>query len=112
MAAKADADGAKLRIELAQTRGRLTLETERRYRDLRTADSARHVARLDLDVAREQLSVQLARMEEGRATLKQVEELRLAEQEKWMAYFGTQAALERARFALLERTGGLLAALR
>ncbi len=112
LAAKADADGAKLRIELEQTRGRLTLETERRYRDLRTADTARHVARLDLDVARELLSVQLARMEEGRATLKQVEELRLAEQEKWMAYFGTQAALERARFALLERTGGLLAALR
>jgi hypothetical protein len=70
------------------------------------------VARLDLDVAREQLSVQLARMEEGRSTLKEVEELRVAEQEKWIAYFGAQASLEHARFALLERTGGLLAALR
>ena len=112
LAAKADADGAKLRIELDQTRGRLALETERRYRDYRTADSARQVARLDLEVMREQLSVQMARMDEGRGTLKQVEELRLAEQEKWMAYFGAQAALERARYALLEKTGGLLAALR
>jgi hypothetical protein len=60
---------------------------------------------------REQLSVQLARMEEGRATLKQVEELRLAEQEKWMAWFNAQAAVEHARYALLDRTGGLLAAL-
>ncbi len=112
MAAKADAEGAKLRIELQQARGRITLETERRYRDFRTADAARHVARLDLDVAREQLSVQLARMEEGRATLKEVEEMRVAEQEKWIAYFSSQATLERARYALLERTGGLLAALR
>ena len=112
MAAKAGAEGAKLRIELQQARSRITLETERRYRDLRTAGTARHVARLDLDVAREQLSVQLARMEEGRATLKDVEELRVAEQEKWIAYFNSQAGLERARYALLERTGGLLAALR
>jgi adhesin transport system outer membrane protein len=112
MAAKADSEGAKLRIELQQTRGRIALETERRYRDFRTADTARHVARLDLEVAREQLSVQLARMEEGRATLKDVEELRVAEQEKWIAYFNSQAILERARYALLERTGGLLAALR
>jgi outer membrane protein len=112
MVAKAEAEGAKLRIELQQTRGRITLETERRYRDFRTAETARQVARLDLDVAREQLSVQLARMEEGRSTLKEVEELRVAEQEKWIAYFGAQASLEHARFALLERTGGLLAALR
>lgn len=112
LAAKADFEGAQLRIELAQARGRLALETQRRYRDHRTADSARQLARLDLDVAREQLSVELARLEEGRSSLKRVEELRLAEQEKWMAYFDAQAGLERARFALLEKTGGLAAALR
>lgn len=112
MAAKADAEGAKLRIELQQARGRVALETESRYRDFRTAETERHVARLDLDVAREQLSVQLARLEEGRSTRKEVEELRVAEQEKWMAWTNAQAGLERARYALLERTGGLLAALR
>lgn len=112
LAAKADTEGAQLRIELAQARGRIALETQRRYRDYRTAESARQVARLDLDVAREQLSVELARLEEGRSSLKRVEELRLAEQEKWMAYFDSQAGLERARFAVLEKTGGLVAALR
>ena len=112
MAAKADAEGAKLRIELQQARGRIALETERRYREFRTAETARQVARLDLDVAREQLSVQLARMEEGRATMREVEELRVVEQEKWMGWFNAQAGLERARFALLEKTGGLLAELR
>lgn len=112
LAAKADTEGAQLRIELAQARGRITLETQRRYRDYRTAETARQVARLDLDVAREQLSVELARLEEGRSSLKRVEELRLAEQEKWMAYFDSQAGLERTRFAVLEKTGGLVAALR
>lgn len=112
LAAKADFESAKLRIDLQQARGRIALETERRYREFRTSETARQVARLDLDVAREQLSVQLARMEEGRATMREVEELRVAEQEKWIAWFGAQADLERARFALLEKTGGLLAALR
>ena len=112
LASKAELDGAKLRIEWQQARGRVALETESRYRDFRTAETARQVARLDLDVAREQLSVQLARLEEGRSTRKEIEELRVAEQEKWMAWTNAQAGLERARFALLERTGGLLAALR
>ncbi len=112
LAAKADAEGAKLRIELLQARGRVALEAERRYRDFHTAEAARHVARLDLDVAREQLSVQLARLEQGRVTLKHVEETRLAEQEKWMVWFNSLAELERARYALLEKTGGLLAALK
>lgn len=112
LAAKADAEAAKLRVELQQTRGRVTLEAERRYREYSTAETARNVARLDLDVAREQLSVVLARMEEGRAGLRDVEQARIAEQEKWIAYFDAQATLEHARYALLDRTGGLIAALR
>lgn len=111
LAAKAEADSSRLRIELQQARGKIALETQRRWRDLATAESARQLARLDLDVAREQLSVQLARMEEGRATLRQVEELRVAEQEKWMAYFHAQGSVEHARYALLERAGTLSAAL-
>ena len=36
-------------------------------------------ARLDLEVAREQLSVNLAQMQEGRRSLRQAEEARVAE---------------------------------
>ena len=70
------------------------------------------VSRLDLDVARESLAVQLARFEEGRTTLRQVEEARIAEQEKWMAYYDAVAQMESARYALLQQTGRLMAALR
>jgi len=68
------------------------------------------VARLDLDVAREQLSVYLAQMQEGRATLRQVEESRVAESDKWIVFYDAQYGLERARWTVLRLTGDLLAA--
>ena len=74
------------------------------------AETAAEVARLDLDVAREQLSVNLAQMQEGRATLRQVEEARVAENDKWMAFYDAQYAMERARWSVLRLTGDLLAA--
>ena len=72
----------------------------------------REVARLDLDVAREQVSVNLALMEEGRLTLRQVEESRVAESDKWIGFHDAEYAVERARLALLHRTGELSAALK
>jgi outer membrane protein TolC len=108
----ADAEAARLRIEIAHVRGRIALETRRAFQEVSQAESARQVARLDLEVAREELSVLMARMEEGRATLQQVERARLAENEKWLAYYDAHYMLERARFALLERTGELMAAVR
>jgi hypothetical protein len=65
-----------------------------------------------LEVTREQLSVVLAQMEEGRATLRQAEELRALETDKWLAFYDAQHLLERARLDFLRQTGNLLAALR
>ena len=45
------------------------------------------MARLDLDVARDQLSILLAQLDEGRATAEQVDEARFVEQEKWIALY-------------------------
>ena len=53
---------------------------------------AAEVARLDLDVAREQLSVNLAQMQEGRLSLRQVEESRIVENAKWIAFYEAQYA--------------------
>jgi outer membrane protein len=78
---------------------------------VRKAEAQRDVARLDLDVAREQLSVNLALLQEGRILLSQVEESRIAESSKWIAFYDAQYAVERARWNLARQTGGLLAAL-
>jgi outer membrane protein len=108
-AAIAEAEAAKLRIDVNRARRRITLDAQAAYLEVSKAESARQVARLDLEVAREDVSVALARMEEGRAAMTHVEAARRVENEKWLAYLQTSYSLERARFSLIERTGGLLA---
>jgi len=111
LASQAGIEAARLRIEVSRVRAQVRMDIEKGFRELRKAETARKVARLDLDVAREALSVHLARMEEGRSTLRQVEEARIGEQEKWMVYYDAQYQVESARWALLERAGGIMAAL-
>lgn len=110
-AAQAQADASRLRIQLTSTRNQITADTHQRFRELHNAQAQRDVARLDLDVAREQLSVNLALLQEGRILLSQVEESRIAESGKWIAFYDAQYAVERARWNLARETGDLLAAL-
>jgi len=69
------------------------------------------VARLDLDVARAQLDVDLSMMQEGRLTLRQVEEARIVENDKWIAFYDAQYAVEKAKWNVLRLSGGLVEAL-
>lgn len=110
--AQAEADSAKLRAQINSTRNRIVLETQKSYQELTKAQSAGEVARLDLDVAREQVSVLLAQLGEGRVPQQAVDQARLAEQEKWIAFYAAQHAIERARLDLLHQTGTILAALK
>ena len=108
--AHVESDIAHLKIDLNNARNRLRSDIEQAYRNVHKSETAAEVARLDLDVAREQLSVDLAQMQEGRITLRQVEEARVAENDKWMAFYDAQYGLERARMSVLRLTGDLLAA--
>jgi len=110
-AAAADAEASRLRIQFANTRNQITADTHQSYRDLRKAEAQRDVARLDLEVAREQVSVNLALLQEGRILLSQVEESRIAESGKWIAFYDSQYAVERGRWNLAKQTGDLLTAL-
>jgi outer membrane protein TolC len=110
-AAVADADASKLRIQLAGTRNQITADTRQSYREVRKTEELRDVARLDLEVARDQVSVNLALLQEGRILLSQVEDARITESAKWLAFYDAQYAAERARWNLARQTGDLLAAL-
>jgi outer membrane protein TolC len=112
LASQAQTDILELRTQLGQTRNRIQLDTEKSYRELAKATSAQEVARLDLDYARDQVSLLLAQSGEGRATEQQVDDARLAEQEKWIAFYDAQHLVENARLDLLRQTGTLQAALR
>jgi outer membrane protein TolC len=111
-ASEAEAEAAQIRIQIRTARSRVAADTRKAFEDLGQAAAAQEVARLDLDVAREQVSVLLAQMQEGRAALRQVEEARTGETDKWIALYDAAANVERARLALLRQAGGLLAALR
>jgi outer membrane protein TolC len=108
--AQVESDIAHLKVDLNSARNRLRNDIEQAYRNVHKSETAAEVARLDLDVAREQLSIDLAQMQEGRVSLRQVEEARVAESDKWMAFYDAQYGLERARWSVLRFTGDLLAA--
>jgi outer membrane protein TolC len=110
--AETEVDLNHLKVELANARNRLSSDLQQAFRAVRKATTDADVARLDLEVAREQLSVGLAQMQEGRMGMRQVEEARLAESNKWIAFYDAQYALERARWNVLRLTGGLSAALK
>ena len=110
-AAQAQTDTERLRAEMSSTRSQIALEARRSWQELDKARTGSEVARLDLDLARESLGIVLARMDEGHASLQEVEAARYAESEKWIAYYEARHRLEVARYALLDQTGGLLAAL-
>ena len=109
-AARAAADVARLKIQSDDARNRIRSDIQASFREVRKAAASAEVARLDLEVAREQLSVNLAQMQEGR-TAPQVEESRIVENDKWIAFYDAQYGIERARWNVLRLTGQLTASI-
>ncbi|HTB17500.1 MAG TPA: TolC family protein [Bryobacteraceae bacterium] len=112
LASQAQTDILELRTQMSQVRNRIQLDTQKSYQELKKATAAQQVARLDLDYTRDQVSLLLAQLGEGRSTQQQVDNARLSEQEKWIAFYDAQHAVENARLDLLRQTGTLQAALR
>lgn len=102
----------RIREEMKNTRGRISLDARKSLNDLRNAEFAERVAKADLDAAREGLNVLLAQLDEGRVTMRDVAVGRTVENEKWIAFYEAQNMRERARLNVLRQTGSILAALR
>jgi len=111
-AGQAELEAQKIRTQIRSTRQRISAETKAAWDRVHEADAARDVARLDLDVARQSVNDLIAQTEEGRASLRQLEEGRYLENEKWLAFYDARYAAERARLELLKATSSLVAALR
>jgi len=111
LSAEAEINASRLRIQLTSTRQRISSDTRRSFQDIKQAETAGQVAKMDLDLARGQVSVLLARMSEGRTSMREVEQARFAENEKWIAFYDAQFALEKAKLAMLRQTGELIAVL-
>ncbi len=110
-ASQARGDLEALRTRSGQTRARIAVSVRNAWRQAKLTEDGRDLARADLELAREQVTILLAQVEEGRAPQRQLEEARFAEQEKWIGYHEAQMLQERARLTLAKVAGTLLSAL-
>ena len=95
-----------------QVRNRIISDTRRSYEQWQKAEDIRNLSRMQLDLAREELTVLLAQNGEGRVPLSQVEQARLEESDRWMALYDAETQVTRAKLAILRQIGTLLAAIR
>jgi len=103
--AKSDLSAAE--IELKSKRSDVEIEVRSQARRTRELELNRDVARLELQLAQENLQLLQARFQEGRAGLRDLEKARLDESDKWMAFLDTDYQRQQAQLELLRATGQL-----
>lgn len=111
-AQQAYVDMQKIRIQMDQVHNRILTDTRRSYEQWEKARSIRELSRRQLDFAREELTVLLAQNGEGRIPLSRVEQARIEEANRWIAFFESDLQEVRAKLAILRQTGTLLASIR
>jgi outer membrane protein len=103
--AKSDFDAASLALE--KKRSELSLDVRQKARQVHEADLGGEVARLELQLAQENVRVLQAQFDQGRGSLKDLEAAHLEENDKWLAYLDANYARQGAQLDLLRTTGQL-----
>jgi outer membrane protein len=103
--AKRELDEAQQTV--GNKRYQVRMEVQQKAHNLRELDADREVARLDLQLAQENVQLEQAKYDQGRATLQEIEQLRLEESDKWVAFLDADFARQQAQLGLLEATGQL-----
>jgi outer membrane protein len=107
--AQLNTDEEHLRTELQSAKDKITMGVHQSYVTITRAKLAADLAKEDLDLARDRLTIVLDQLNDGRATLRDVEQARIDESEKWIAFYDAQFGQERAGIDLLRQTGKLAA---
>jgi outer membrane protein len=103
--AQADYNAASLALE--KKRSELSLDVRRKARLVHEADLAGDVARLELQLAQEDVRVLQAQFDQGRGSLKDLEAAHIEENDKWLSYLDANYARQQAQLELLRTTGQL-----
>jgi len=103
--AQANLDAAK--VNLAGKRNQVSAEVRQRSRKVQETEAAKEVARLELQLAQQDLAVIQSQFGEGKMSLRDVEKARLNENEKWMAYLEANFRKQQAQLELLRSAGQL-----
>ena len=92
-------------MDLQNQRSELSAEVRRQVHLTRELDAGREVARLELQLAQQNLSVLQAQYQEGRLSLRDLEKARLGESDRWLDFLNAGFERQRAELELLRATG-------
>jgi len=101
--AQSNANAAQLAVE--NKRSEVSLDVRHKARMVKEMDTSREVARLELDLAQQNLQVLQAQFQQGRASLRDLEAAQLDENDKWLAFLDADFARQQAQLDLLRTTG-------
>jgi outer membrane protein len=93
-------------------RNRVLTDTRRAYQQWEKAKEMRDLARMQLDLAREDMTVALAQNAEGRLSMSQLDQKRLEENDRWRGLYDAETQVTRTQLAILRQMGTLRAAVR
>jgi outer membrane protein len=94
-------------VTLSNRRQRVRIESQQSTRESRELEASREVARLDLKLAQQNVELTQAQLEDGKATLRDLEQARLDESDKWMVFLDADLAWQRSQLKILQVTGQL-----
>jgi len=103
--AKINLEAAK--VNLTNKKSELSADVRQKTRRVRERDAAKEVARLELQLAQQNVAVFQSQFAEGKLNLREVERARLEENEKWMAYLDANFQKQQAQLELLKTAGQL-----
>jgi outer membrane protein TolC len=92
---------------LASKKSQVSAEVRQKTRRLRERDAAKEVARLELQLAQQNIGVLQTQFAEGRVSLRDLEKARLEENDKWMAFLDANFQRQQAQLDLLRTAGQL-----
>jgi outer membrane protein TolC len=103
--ARADLNAATLALQ--KKRSELSLDVRRKARLVREAELGGEVARLELQLAQENVRVLQAQFDGGRGSLKDLEAAHIEENDKWLLFLDANYSRQQAQLELLHTTGQL-----
>jgi len=92
---------------LASKKTQVSAEVRQKTLHVRERDAAKEVARLELQLAQQNIGVLETQYNEGKVNLREVERARLEENDKWMAFLDANFQRQQAQLDLLKAAGQL-----
>src|SRR5262249_7564471 len=103
--AQINLDAAK--ATLVNRRTEVSSSVRQKSRRVREFDATKEIARLELQLAQQNLSVLQSQLDEGKINLRDVEKVRLEESDKWLTFLDANFGRQQAQLELLKAAGQL-----